>query len=210
MQIAPRTATKRNEAVNRRAAVILRQTGLPSGSATPMGRIIHDKEIERMPTHFEPGRYLVRVVDQCFTESSQKGTLGFSLRFLVIRNSDQPNAPCKEYLREIIWWISDKTLDRTMHDLRTLGYRGSTLAGVDPDTCDFHDFRNQEIELVCEHEPDPKNCMQERWSFRTSRARLKDKSKIRFFDRMLAPRQGPAEGDSIGSDQGITDEDVPF
>jgi hypothetical protein len=49
-----------------------------------------------MATQFEQGRYLVRILDQGFIES-QKGTVGFSLVFRVIRRLDDSNEPVKPY-----------------------------------------------------------------------------------------------------------------
>jgi hypothetical protein len=40
--------------------------------------------------HFQEGRYLVRIQHQRFLESQQRGTLGFSLTFLVQKNLDEP------------------------------------------------------------------------------------------------------------------------
>jgi hypothetical protein len=80
-----------------------------------------------MRTQFEPGRYAVRIVDQRFVESAQKGTLGFCLTFRIVKRLDRPEVPVKPALRDITWWVTEKTVVRVLQDLRTLGYRGSTL-----------------------------------------------------------------------------------
>jgi hypothetical protein len=73
-----------------------------------------------------------------------------------------------------------------MQDLYVLGYYGRTLSGVDPDTPDFHDFRDLEIEVVCCHEQAQDGKMWERWRLRTNNQNLADKSKLRQLDRILA------------------------
>ena len=157
-----------------------------------------------MATQFEEGRYLVRIIDQCFTESPQKGTLGFSLAFRVVKNLDEPDAPIKSTHRGLTMWISEKNVSRVLHDLHTLGYEGSTLAGVDPDAEDVHDFRDTEVEMVCAHEDGF-----ERWSLRATKQHLKDKSKLRELDRVLNPKR-PTGGTPDEASHEITDSDIPF
>jgi hypothetical protein len=84
------------------------------------------------------------------------------------------------------WWLTEKTVIRARDDLRTLGYPGSTLTGVDPDTEGFHDFTHQEIELMCIHETDLNGFLVERWKLRAGSRRLADKTKLRELDRVLA------------------------
>jgi hypothetical protein len=95
-----------------------------------------------------------------------------------------------------------------LHDLQTFGYTGDSLAGVDPDSNGFHDFRGQEIELKCEHEKNEKGEAFERWSPSVAKPNLKDKSKLRRFDRILT--KSHADGAAEDSGQGISDADVPF
>jgi hypothetical protein len=163
---------------------------------------------------FEPGRYLVRIKGQYFTESQVKGTLGFSLVFRVQRNLDQPDQPVKPFLRECVQWITDNTVKRVLHNLHALGYPGDSLAGVDPDTNGFYNFSNREIEVICTHEKDKGETF-ERWSLPFGKSNLQDKTQLRRFDRLLGNHAGEvvairaADAGETSSD-GITDDDVPF
>jgi hypothetical protein len=144
-----------------------------------------------MATHYAPGRYVVRVADQKFTQSRQKGTLGFVLEFIVLQSLDHPEMPHQGFCPAMVMWITEKTLPRVIDDLHRLGYVGKTLAGVDPDTRGFHDFRGAKIELVCEHEEGEKGLF-ERWSLPALvLPNLADKAKIREFDHMLAATPAP-------------------
>jgi hypothetical protein len=140
-----------------------------------------------MPAQYTPGRYAVRVADQRFVESLQKKTPGFCLTFRVIQNLDQPETPVQSSLRSITWWLTPNTIERTLHDLHALGYPGLTLSGVDPDNPKgFHNFRDQKIELMCDHEEDLDGVTFERWTLRAGNPHLTDKSKIHKLDRILA------------------------
>ena len=80
---------------------------------------------------------------------------------------------------------------------------------MDPDTQDFHDFRDQEIELVCDHEEGASGVTFERWHLLAGNPNLKDKLRLRRLDSILAREQG------IGPDSGeygptIADEVLPF
>jgi hypothetical protein len=167
-----------------------------------------------MATDFAPGRYLVRVENQCFTESQQKKTLGFRLTFRVQTNLDEPDARVKPFSRDITWWISEKNFKRVLQDLHTLGYAGDSLAGVDPDSKSFHGFFGQEIELACTHETGEKGGVFERWGLPADKPvgqpGLKDKSRLQRFDQILARSQGHRNDAADDLSQGITDADVPF
>jgi hypothetical protein len=69
---------------------------------------------------FEEGYYRVRIVNQCFTESQLKGTLGFILSFRVLSNLDRPDAPISSYQRDATLWVTDKTYERTLQQLHNL------------------------------------------------------------------------------------------
>jgi hypothetical protein len=197
------------EGNNRRAAAILlavpdRYPGLPQQWAESFA-----ERSKSMPTHFEEGRYHVKIVNQHFIASPVKKTLGFTLTFRVVCNLDQPEAPLiKSYQRDVTWWITEKTAKRFLHDLHALGYSGTTLSGVDPDTEDFHDFRGQEIALVCKHERNEKDEVFERWSFENSKPNLEDKSQLGYFDRLLNDGGRPVNDDA--ETPRISDSDVPF
>jgi hypothetical protein len=197
------------EGNNRRAAAILladpkRYPGLPQQWAESFA-----ERSRSMATQFQEGRYQVRIVNQRFIESPVKKTLGFTLTFRVVSNLDQPEAPhIKSYQREVTWWITEKTVKRFLHVLRALGYTGTTISGVHPDTKDFHDFRGQEIELTCKHERNEKDEVFEQWSFENSKPNLEDKSQLGYFDRLLSDDGRSVNGDA--ETVSISDSEVPF
>lgn len=161
-----------------------------------------------MATQFAPGRYLVRVRNQKFIESSQKGTPGFLLEFSVLQSLDKRALPTKPFGKALTMWITENNAQRVLHDLQSLGYKGKTLEGVDPDTAGFHDFSGADIELECSHE-DTETGRFERWSV-PARPSLKDKSKLRQIDRMLAATPAPTPINGGANNLAITDDDVPF
>jgi hypothetical protein len=65
------------------------------------------------------------------------------------------------------------------------------LSGVDPDTPNFHDFRDLSIEVICCHERSQDGRLRERWRLLTNNRNLRDKSKLRQLDRILT---GDANG----------------
>jgi hypothetical protein len=138
-----------------------------------------------MATQYPEGQYLAQVTNQYFGESAEKGTPKFCLVIRIIGNRDCPDSPCRPQKREIVWWITDKTVEWVMRDLRALGYMGETLTGVDPDDEDFHDFRGKNIEVSCIHEEDQEGRLWERWKLSAGPQNLKDKSKLRRLDRIL-------------------------
>jgi hypothetical protein len=199
------------EIANLRAAKILladpRYEGLPQIWAEMFLARKRGGEII-MPTSFDEGRYRVRVVNQRFCKSRVKETLGFVLDFRPLCRLDQPEVPLKSLLREVTLWITENTVKRVLHQLHQLGYAGMDLKGVDPDSENFHDFRDVDTDLTCTHEPGDKGEMYERWSFEEAKQNLSDKTLLRHFDRLLKPEPKMAV---VGGDKtGITDDDVPF
>jgi hypothetical protein len=161
-----------------------------------------------MPTQFREGRYRVRILNQCFTASGQKGTLGFVLTFRVLCQLDQPESPVKPYQRDAILWVTHRTVKRVLDQLHQLGYEGADLSGVDPDTEGFHDFRDTEVVATCSHEPNGKGEVYEQWSLEVGKQNLKDKTLLCHFDRLLALEHEMA---TVGAEKtGITNDDVPF
>jgi hypothetical protein len=211
MRVAAWRKVAEFEAANLRAAKILladlRYQGLPQKWAGLF--LARRKRRKIMATTFDEGRYRVRILNQRFTESKMKKTLGFVLDFRVVCRLDQPESAVKSYQRDVTLWITEKTVKRVLHQLRELGYQGTELTGVDPDNAEgFHSFRDLEIELMCSHEPNERGELYEQWSFETSKQNLTDKTLLRQFDRLLKPEP---EMTTIGADTtGITDSDVPF
>jgi hypothetical protein len=156
-------------------------------------------------TQFARGRYRVQITDQRFVESSQKKTVGFNLGFRVLSSIDRPEEQVPRYRRELVLWVTEKTFRHVLHALYSLGYAGTTLSGVDPDTEGFHQFRGMEVEVDCSHESSTRGELFERWELAGSKPKLEDKSQLHHFDRLLNPESEP-----VGDGVGVTDDDVPF
>jgi hypothetical protein len=156
---------------------------------------------------YKPGRYSCRITDQYFGKSQNTGTLKFCLVVLIVENLDDPDNPCRQMTREVNQWLSRRTLDRVMRDLRSLGYDGADLSGLDPDKHGFHDFRGQETEVLCEHEQDLDGNLWERWKLCGPPRKLQDKSQLRELDRLL---RGNAVADTDHDRADVSDEEVPF
>jgi hypothetical protein len=156
---------------------------------------------------FEPGLYKAQITNQQFIQSPEKKTAGFTLGFRVLSSLDKPEEAVKPYRRDLTMWVTNKTFQRVMHSLRDLGYEGTKLSGVDPDTQGFHEFRDQEIEVECKHEENRKGQVFEQWELVTSKPKLTDKSVLDYFDRLLDPDPNPEPPAGSGN---ITDDDVPF
>jgi hypothetical protein len=140
-----------------------------------------------------PGNYLARVVHQYFGESKKKGTLKFALGIQIFQDLDNDSL-CMQFEREIYWWITEKSLPWVMYDLRVLGYQGQTLSDLDPDTTGFHNFHGLELEVSCNYEKCLDGEVRERWKLTARRENLRDKSRLRQFDRILGGTNGRATG----------------
>jgi hypothetical protein len=152
---------------------------------------------------YKPGRYLCRITNQYFGKSQNTGTLKFCLVVRILESLGDPRDPCRQMTREINEWLSRRTLDRVMRDLRALGYDGADLSGLDPDKPGFHDFRGQETEVLCEHEQDLDGNLWERWKLCGPPRKLQDKSQLRELDRLLrgSADAGPEYTGSDASDE---------
>jgi hypothetical protein len=160
-----------------------------------------------MSTQFDPGRYRIRILDQCFVESRQS-TPGLSLTFKVIQNLDNLEAPVKPYKRSLTLWVSEKTRSRVMHQLHQLGYEGDTFAGVDPDTKGFHNFADTEADAICSHESTDRGTF-ERWELASDGngkpQKLRNKAAVL---RRLDGEEDQAL--TLAAEAGVTDDDIPF
>jgi hypothetical protein len=142
---------------------------------------------------------------------SKKGTPGFVLRFRVLCNVDEPEAPLEQYQRGITWWLTDNTWEWLKSDLESLGYTGPDFSSLDPDTPKFHCFRDLEIEVRCKHEKNEEDGeLYERWYLRNGKRKLKDRSKLAHFNQLMRRKSERENGGDVGVGVGITDADVPF
>ena len=115
--------------------------------------------------YYEPGKYRARIVTQGFGESQEKKTPFFYLAVVplaqVVADSEYPCAA--EYERQIVRYLTDKTIDWLLDDLVSLGWSGNSFAELNPDSTNYHSFRDQEVVALCEHEENNDKTY-ERWS----------------------------------------------
>lgn len=108
-----------------------------------------------MATYEENAEYLCAVTQQGFTESIAKKTPGFFLRVKpvgqVIPDDPENTYECPSQERQVTMWITEKTAERIIEDLRRLGFTGSAFADLDPEKGNFS-FVGRNIRLVCKHE----------------------------------------------------------
>ena len=115
--------------------------------------------------YYEPGKYRARIIAQGFSESAEKKTPYFFLSIVPIAQvADDGEYPCTaEYERQIVRYMTDKTIDWLLDDLESLGWMGGSFAEINPDSQGYHSFRDQEIVALCEHEENNDKTY-ERWS----------------------------------------------
>jgi hypothetical protein len=147
-----------------------------------------------MKPYYEPGLYKCRIIEQGFNEAST-GTPQFWLRFQVLGRIEPFNDSLEKYSRTIYFAVTQRTADRVMQDLHTLGFKGDQFDGIDPRIEGSHSFVNSEVELICSHEDGKDGTPREKWRVRGS-GRPLNADKVHNLNRLLT--------------KVITDDDVPF
>ena len=105
--------------------------------------------------YYEPGRYVVQVVDQGFGNSKQKLTPYFCLTVRPIArviSADEQEIVRDQYERYIMLYLTDKTVENVIARLRRLGWDGMSFSHLDPENEEYHSFRGAEVLATCEHE----------------------------------------------------------
>ena len=102
-----------------------------------------------MTAFYQPGIYECIVQSQGFGESKEKKTPYFFLAFSPVKhNGREVESP---YERELKMWLTDKTVERAIGQLRGLGWGGSSFADLEPGG---HSFRGVNLTLTCTHNAD--------------------------------------------------------
>lgn len=105
-----------------------------------------------MPSYKE-GIYKVEIVGQGLNVSKTKGTPGFFLRII-------PEGGM--YERDIQWYLTDKTIEYFVRDMKKLGFTGTSPSQLDPEAEGHHSFVGMEIEATCSYEEN-NGKVYERW-----------------------------------------------
>jgi hypothetical protein len=102
--------------------------------------------------HYEKGRYKATVTAQGFSESKEKKTPYLFLEVAPFEALGASVLPEKIYRREIKRYVTEKTINRLIEDLRGIGWNGTKLSELDPSNPSHHSFIDQEIEVDCDHD----------------------------------------------------------
>lgn len=175
-------------------------------------------------SRYQEGLYVLRVTGQGFGESDQKKTPFFFLQCLPEEQVfEDGNQPCDQYPAEVVFWITEKTFDRTMRELESLGFTGKKLSNLDPDTPGYFDLTGVTFTAQCTHKSgtgDNAHKVYDSWGFpyqgkvRESTPAVSKKLDSMFSKELKAraPKQPekapvPTSAEPIGSPP---DDDVPF
>jgi hypothetical protein len=167
---------------------------------------------------YAEGGYTCEITKQRFGQSPVKGTKAFVLEFRVLKRVDDPDASLQSYLRKVEFWLTPKTVARVREDLRLLGFTGSTISELDPQSADYFSLTGWEVTMYCRHGQDQDGNSREEWSPRGSGLLpLTNKEELEKLDAVLAKidreeeqkRNHKTELVAV-TELGITDDDVPF
>ena len=105
---------------------------------------------------FEAGRYWAKVIGQQFGEA-KTGNPQFVLRIAILGKLDPVDPKgdlisCPSGERTIWRTITDKTIDRFIQDLQTLGFKGTSFSQLEPKGDNYHNLSGTEVPVYCEHE----------------------------------------------------------
>lgn len=98
-------------------------------------------------SHYEPGDYKARIVRQGFSESKAKATPFFFIEIEPFEALGPNTMPEVVYKRTIDWYFTDKAGPNSIEKLRALGWAGSKLTELQPDSPNHHSFVGQEVHV---------------------------------------------------------------
>jgi hypothetical protein len=118
-----------------------------------------------MTPFYQPGKYKGVVTDQALGKNTKTGTPQFVLRVRIVAKLIDGNEElCKvQQERTIYMYLSEKAAKYTIEKLQGIGFAGSSIRQLDLSHSDAHDFREQVVELVCNHEDDQNGDEREKW-----------------------------------------------
>jgi hypothetical protein len=154
-----------------------------------------------MAPAYQPGRYMIKISAQGFSESSEKKTPFFFLEGTPVgeKSTDgQFYETAVKYPRTIRMYVTDGTFERVHSDIKKLGWPGGKFSTLDPNSPGFHSFIDQEIEVECKHEASIKNdgTMSEKWELpyegKPREATASDARLASKLDAKFGKKLGPA------------------
>ena len=100
--------------------------------------------------HYEKGTYRANVTGQRFGVTPNK-TPYFAVSFEPTSALGMNSFPSEVFERELTLYFSDKAAPYSIEHLRRLGWNGTHLTDLDPDTPNFHSLAGTEVEVVCDY-----------------------------------------------------------
>jgi hypothetical protein len=103
--------------------------------------------------YYDVGAYVGEVINQGLGES-KTGTPFFYLKVKVLGTPDNEGyvPAAQQYDRTVYFYLSEKSMENTVENLKALGFNGSSLAQLDPDHAKAVSFIGNQVDLYCQHE----------------------------------------------------------
>lgn len=112
---------------------------------------------------YPEGGYRGKVVQQALVKSKNKGTPQLVIRFTVESKADGTDSGPKRE-RTMYRAITSNTIEYVKEDLQKLGFTGTSIGEVDPNSPKFSfNMVGQEIGVYCKHEADQESNLGEKW-----------------------------------------------
>ncbi len=117
-----------------------------------------------MAEKFTAGYYVGFIQSWALGQSKEKGTPEFSIVFIpeYKKGPGGTKEDCPQEKRTIYRYITDKTIDYFVADLKALGYDRDQFDDLDPNSPNAFNFEGAEIEARCKFE-DYKGESKEKW-----------------------------------------------
>lgn len=190
--------------------------------------------------YYDTGAYVGEIINQGLGES-KTGTPYFFLKVKVLGTPDDNSyvPAAQQYERTVYFYLSEKAMEGTVENLKTLGFDGKSLSQLDLDHAQAISFVGNQIDLYCNH-GEYNGEWREKWNLsRILEVQKIEPKKLRQLDALFgkslktapantAPTAAKGKGkkkgdpdpdDTLGngplfpgdsSDPGITDDDIPF
>lgn len=117
--------------------------------------------------HYPEGGYIGKVTQQAMVKA-QKGTPQLVVRFTVESKADGGDSGPRQE-RTMYRAITEKTAQYVQEDLQKLGFTGTSLSELDPNSPKFaFDLAGKDIGVYCKHEADQESNLREKWQLSRS------------------------------------------
>lgn len=172
------------------------------------------------------GYYGATIESWSLGQSKEKGTPEFAITFILdhYKGPGGSKVECPNLKRTAFRYITDKTIDYFVNDLKALGYDRDDFDGLDPKSSTAFDFEGIEIEVQLNYET-YEGKQKEKWNLALNAGKITSKPlpedgvsalNALFGNRLKAlkgnapaPARKPAESAAAGS-AASGEEEIPF